>query len=83
MRELGGANQLTPPNWRYGQTDDKNAILAVAKVASQLWVTWNDAYAAAGAVLRTANDNITHETPLKRMLTPTTVPMAQAELDGH
>src|SRR5208282_1051920 len=33
--------------------------------------------------LRTANDIITRATPLKIMLIPTSVPIAQAELDGH
>ena len=33
--------------------------------------------------LRTANDSITRVTPLTIMLTPTSVPIAQAELDGH
>jgi len=33
--------------------------------------------------LRTANDIITRATPLKIMLMPTRVPIAQAELDGH
>jgi hypothetical protein len=32
---------------------------------------------------RTANDSITRVTPLMIMLTPTKVPIAQAELDGH
>src|SRR5208337_3101770 len=33
--------------------------------------------------LRTANDIIARATPLKIMLIPTSVPIAQAELDGH
>ena len=33
--------------------------------------------------LRTASDIITRETPLMIKLTPTSVPIAQAELDGH
>ncbi len=33
--------------------------------------------------LRTANDSITRVTPLIIMLTPTKVPIAQTELDGH
>ncbi len=33
--------------------------------------------------LRTANDIITRAMPLKIRLTPTRVPMAHAELDGH
>jgi hypothetical protein len=33
--------------------------------------------------LRTANETITRVTPLKMRLTPTKVPIAQAELDGH
>src|SRR5260370_6639433 len=37
-------------------------------------------YATAAAVLRTASDNITRETPLMMRLTPTNVPIAQAEL---
>jgi hypothetical protein len=32
---------------------------------------------------RTADDSITRVTPLTIMLTPTKVPIAQAELDGH
>jgi hypothetical protein len=40
-------------------------------------------YAIAAAALRTANDSITRVTPLMIILTPTKVPMAQAELDGH
>ena len=32
---------------------------------------------------RTAHDIITRATPLKIMLMPTSVPIAQAELDGH
>jgi hypothetical protein len=35
------------------------------------------------AALRTANETITRVTPLKMRLTPTKVPIAQAELDGH
>ncbi len=35
------------------------------------------------AALRTASDIITRATPLKIMLMPTSVPIAQAELDGH
>jgi hypothetical protein len=35
------------------------------------------------ATLRTANDSITRVTPLMIMLTPTSVPIAHAELDGH
>lgn len=33
--------------------------------------------------LRSAIDNITRATPLMIMLMPTSVPIAQAELDGH
>jgi hypothetical protein len=33
--------------------------------------------------LRTANENITREMPLKIMLIPTNVPIAQAELVAH
>ena len=33
--------------------------------------------------LRTASDSITRATPLMIRLTPTSVPIAQAELDGH
>ncbi len=33
--------------------------------------------------LRTANEIATRVMPLKTMLTPTSVPMAQAELEGH
>jgi len=40
-------------------------------------------HAAAPATLRTANDNITRVTPLIIMLTPTNVPIAHTELDGH
>ena len=40
-------------------------------------------YAIAAAALRTANDSITRATPLMIMLTPTKVPIAQTELDGH
>ena len=35
------------------------------------------------APLRTAQDTNTRVTPLKIILTPTSVPIAQAELDGH
>ena len=38
---------------------------------------------AAAATLRTANENITRVTPLIIMLTPTNVPIAQTELEGH
>jgi len=49
-----------------------------------VWFTWNNScYATAAAVLRTANDSITRATPLMIMLTPTKVPIAQTELDGH
>ena len=40
-------------------------------------------YAIAVTALRTANDSITRVAPLRIMLTPTKVPIAQAELDGH
>jgi hypothetical protein len=40
-------------------------------------------YAACTVVLRTARDNITALMPLMTMLTPTSVPIAQAELDGQ
>jgi hypothetical protein len=50
----------------------------------RLWVALkSDSYATAAAVLRTANDSINRETPLMIILTPTNVPIAQAELDGH
>jgi len=39
--------------------------------------------AAAAATLRTAKESITLETPLMIMLTPTSVPIAHAELAGH
>ena len=42
-----------------------------------------DNYATAAVALRTANDSITRVTPLMIMLTPTKMPIAQAELDGH
>jgi len=35
------------------------------------------------AALRTANDSISRVTPLTIKLTPTNVPIAQLELDGH
>jgi hypothetical protein len=38
---------------------------------------------AAAATLRTASENITRVTPLIIMLTPTSVPIAHAELEGH
>lgn len=40
-------------------------------------------YAAAAVALRTASESITRVTPLIIMLTPTKVPIAQTELDGH
>jgi hypothetical protein len=40
-------------------------------------------HASAAATLRTANENITRVTPLIIMLTPTSVPIAQTELEGH
>ena len=40
-------------------------------------------YAAAAATLRTVKESITRETPLMIMLTPTSVPIAQAALAGH
>jgi hypothetical protein len=40
-------------------------------------------YAGCAVILRTASDNITPVTPLMIMLTPTSVPIAQAELDGQ
>jgi hypothetical protein len=40
-------------------------------------------YAATVVALRTANESITRVTPLMIILTPTKVPMAQIELDGH
>ena len=43
----------------------------------------NERHAAAAATLRTANENITRVTPLIIMLTPTSVPIAQTELEGH
>src|SRR5713226_840767 len=43
----------------------------------------NGNYATAVVTLRTANDSITRVTPLMIMLTPTRMPIAQAELDGH
>ena len=42
-----------------------------------------DEVQAAAATLRTANDNITRVTPLIIMLTPTSVPIAHIELEGH
>jgi len=39
--------------------------------------------ATAAVTLRTANDNINRVMPLMIMLTPTRVPIAQLELDGH
>lgn len=41
----------------------------------------NDARSA--AALRTANDSISRVMPLMIRLTPTNVPIAQLELDGH
>jgi len=40
-------------------------------------------YATAVVTLRTANDSITRVTPLMIMLTPTRMPIAQKELNGH
>ena len=40
-------------------------------------------YAAAAATLRTVKEIITRERPLIIMLTPTSVPIAHAELAGH
>ena len=40
-------------------------------------------YATAVAIRRTANDSITRVTPLMSRLMPTSVPITQAELDGH
>ena len=49
-----------------------------------MWFTLNNgSYATAAVALRTANDSITLATPLMIMLTPTKVPIAQTELDGH
>jgi hypothetical protein len=42
-----------------------------------------ETYATAVVTLRTANDSITRVTPLMIMLTPTRMPIAQAELNGH
>ena len=68
-----------------GNTDTWTPIpLSRMQLSARLRVTLNsDDYAAAAAVLRTAIDNITRETPLINILTPTNVPIAQAELDGH
>lgn len=38
---------------------------------------------AVAAILRTAKENITRVTPLIIILTPTKVPIAQTELEGH
>jgi len=43
----------------------------------------NASHASTAATLRTANENITRVTPLIIMLTPTRVPIAQTELEGH
>ena len=43
----------------------------------------SETHTAAAATFRTASDSITRVTPLIIMLTPTSVPIAQAELDGH
>ena len=40
-------------------------------------------YANAVVALRTANESITRVTPLMIKLMPTSVPITQAELDGH
>jgi hypothetical protein len=40
-------------------------------------------YAVAATALPNAKDKITRDTPLRIMLTPTKVPISQAELDGH
>ena len=46
-------------------------------------VSNNDNYPTLAVTLRTANDSITRVRPLMIMLTPTKVPIAQPELDGH
>jgi hypothetical protein len=46
-------------------------------------VSNNAGYAIAVVALRTASEIMTRVTPLMIMLTPTSVPIAQAELDGH
>jgi hypothetical protein len=46
-------------------------------------VSNNGNYPILAVTLRTANDSITRVTPLMIMLTPTKVPIAQPELDGH
>jgi hypothetical protein len=55
---------------------DRNYPLLVSFVCDQ-------SHAAAAATLRTANENIARVTPLIIMLTPTSVPIAQTELEGH
>jgi len=45
--------------------------------------TTGENYATAVVTLRTANDIITRVTPLMIMLTPTRIPIAQKELNGH
>ncbi len=83
-------NGIMPPMSSSSVREDQNCRKATEApqlrelVVSQLSVASNACnYAIAAVALRTANDSITRVTPLMIMLTPTNVPIAQTELDGH
>jgi hypothetical protein len=56
---------------------------AIAPLAPRLGVVQAARGNTESVALRTATDTINRVTPLMIMLTPASVPIAQAELDGH
>ena len=77
-----GVNSFRPHPMRRVETQSSRDV-AIATCVPDHERTNNGNYATAVVTLRTANDSITRVTPLMIMLTPTRMPIAQKELNGH
>ncbi len=75
---FGAATQPKSPALRFaiGRSPRPNLIQHLPRQRAENYTT-------AVVTLRTANDSITRVTPLMIMLTPTRIPIAQKELNGH
>jgi hypothetical protein len=79
-----GDDRGIPPLREKKAKDGYPALWSVELRSVEHWKAPNNGnYTTAVVSLRTANDSITRVTPLMIMLTPTRMPIAQAELDGH
>src|SRR6266851_9775365 len=77
-RRDASLNGIKPPMFPHGGLN----VLQTAQLTNHAALN-GDTEANAAVALRTANDSSSRVTPLMIRLTPTRVPIAQAELDGH